>query len=122
MSAPAEQIQHAAISTPQVAAAGSHRCAHHRHRVIPIIAHEARATASSQQGLLLVRYSLAIRILALAAFTLAFVGWLNESRLFLFDNPIWLNRYTEYAIILGFGVWRIVAEQNRYTRFRLTRK
>lgn len=66
------------------------------------------------------RYPLAIQILAFVAFTLAFLGWLNESWLFLFDNPIWLNRYTEYAIILGFGVWRIQAEQNRYTRLRLT--
>jgi glutamate synthase (NADPH/NADH) small chain len=56
----------------------------------------------------------------MAAFTLAFVGWLNESWLFWFDNPIWLNRYTEYAIILGFGLWRIVAEKNAYTRKRLT--
>jgi glutamate synthase (NADPH/NADH) small chain len=55
----------------------------------------------------------------MAAFTLAFGGWLNETWLFWFENPIWLNRYTEYAIILGFGVWRIVAEQNPYTRRRL---
>jgi glutamate synthase (NADPH/NADH) small chain len=55
----------------------------------------------------------------MAAFTLAFVGWLNETWLFLFDNPIWLNRYTEYAIILGFGLWRILAEENSYTRKRL---
>lgn len=119
MSAPAEQGRRDAVITPQAAPAGSHRYAHHRHRVIPIIAHEARETVSSQQGLLPVRYSLAIQILAFAAFTLAFVGWLNESWLFLFDNPIWLNRYTEYAVILGFGVWRIRAEQNRYARLRL---
>jgi glutamate synthase (NADPH/NADH) small chain len=55
----------------------------------------------------------------MAAFTLAFVGWLNETWLLLFDNPIWLNRYTEYAIILGFGLWRIRAEENPYTRKRL---
>jgi glutamate synthase (NADPH/NADH) small chain len=55
----------------------------------------------------------------MAAFTLAFVGWLNETWLFWFDNPIWLNRYTEYAIILAFGVWRIAAEENPYTRKRL---
>ena len=35
------------------------------------------------------------------------------------DSPIWLNRYTEYAIILAFGLWRIRAEQNPYTRKRL---
>jgi hypothetical protein len=50
---------------------------------------------------------------------LAFVGWLNETWLFLFESPIWLNRYTEYAIILAFGAWRIVAEKNAYTRRRL---
>ncbi len=55
----------------------------------------------------------------MAAFSLAFLGWLNESWLFLWDSPIWLNRYTEYAIILAFGLWRIGAERNRYTRRRL---
>ncbi|OOZ38461.1 hypothetical protein BOW53_15490 [Solemya pervernicosa gill symbiont] len=65
------------------------------------------------------RYRLWVQLFSLAAFTLAFVGWLNESWLFWFENPIWLNRYTEYAIILGFGIWRIVAEQNPYTRKRL---
>jgi glutamate synthase (NADPH/NADH) small chain len=55
----------------------------------------------------------------MAAFSLAFLGWLNESWLFLWESPIWLNRYTEYAVILAFGLWRIVAERNRYTRQRL---
>jgi len=49
------------------------------------------------------RYSVAVQLLSMAAFTLAFAGWLNETWLFWFENPIWLNRYTEYAIILGFG-------------------
>jgi len=57
--------------------------------------------------------------LSMAAFTLAFLGWLNESWLYLFESPVWLNRYTEYAIILAFGLWRIRAEQNPYTRKRL---
>lgn len=87
--------------------------------VIPI-AHAARASEGGAQDLLPRRYSLAVQLLALAGFTLAFVGWLNETWLFLFDNPIWLNRYTEYAIILAFGLWRIRAEQNRYQRRRLT--
>lgn len=60
-----------------------------------------------------------VRALTMAAFTLAFLGWLNESWLFLWESPIWLNRYTEYAIILAFGVWRIRAERNAYTRKRL---
>ena len=65
------------------------------------------------------RYRPGIQLLSMAAFTLAFFGWLNESWLYWFENPIWLNRYTEYAIILGFGVWRIAAEENSYTRKRL---
>ncbi len=66
-----------------------------------------------------VRYRLWVQLLSMAAFTLAFVGWLNETWLFWFENPIWLNRYTEYGIILGFGLWRIFAEKNTYTRKRL---
>lgn len=65
------------------------------------------------------RYGPGIQVLSMAAFTLAFVGWLNESWLYWFENPVWLNRYTEYAIILVFGIWRIRAEQNAYTRKRL---
>ena len=64
------------------------------------------------------RYSVTVQLLSMAAFSLAFFGWLNEAWLFWFENPIWLNRYTEYAIILGFGIWRILAEQNPYTRRR----
>jgi glutamate synthase (NADPH/NADH) small chain len=84
------------------------------------IHYQPRRTAASEQESLPRRYSRAVQWLSMAAFTLAFVGWLNETWLFLFDNPIWLNRYTEYAIILAFGLWRIYAEQNRYTRLRLT--
>lgn len=79
-----------------------------------------RLTGASEQDTLPARYGWPVRLFSLAAFTLAFFGWLNETWLFLFDNPIWLNRYTEYVIILGFGVWRIVAEKNAYTRRRLT--
>ena len=78
-----------------------------------------RLLTGSEQGLMPARYRLTVKIFSLAAFTLAFVGWLNETWLMLFDNPIWLNRYTEYAIILGFGLWRIWAEKNSYTRKRL---
>jgi len=65
------------------------------------------------------RYRWWVMVLSMAAFTLAFLGWINESWLFLYESPIWLNRYTEYAIILGFGLWRILAEHNPYTRKRL---
>jgi hypothetical protein len=77
-----------------------------------------RVTAG-EQDTLPSRYGWPIKLLSLAAFTLAFVGWLNETWLFMFESPIWLNRYTEYAIILAFGTWRIVAEKNAYTRRRL---
>lgn len=86
--------------------------------VIPIV-HAPRASASDAQDLLPRQYHLGIQIFAFAAFTLAFLGWLNETWLFLFDNPIWLNRFTEYAIIFAFGLWRIYAERNRYQRRRL---
>lgn len=84
-----------------------------------LITHQPRAINSSQQDLMPSRYGLPIQILSMLAFTLAFVGWLNETWLMLFENPIWLNRYTEYGIILAFGIWRIVAEKNAYTRKRL---
>jgi len=50
---------------------------------------------------------------------LAFFGWLNERLLHWFDNPVWLNHFTEYLIIVIFGLWRIFAERNSYTRKRL---
>ncbi|MCW9023307.1 MAG: FAD-dependent oxidoreductase [Gammaproteobacteria bacterium] len=83
------------------------------------ITHTPRTVSALQQDSMPSRYSLWVQWLSMAAFTLAFVGWLNETWLFWFDNPIWLNRYTEYAIILGFGIWRISAERNSYTRKRL---
>ncbi|MDP6121338.1 MAG: hypothetical protein QF450_08045, partial [Rhodospirillales bacterium] len=64
-----------------------------------------KALPASRQRSLAGRYSLPVQVLSLAAFSLAFVGWVNETWLFLWSNPIWLNRYTEYAIILGFGLW-----------------
>ncbi len=78
-----------------------------------------KALPANKQRSLAGRYSLGVRVLSLAAFSLAFMGWINETWLFLWDNPIWLNRYTEYAIILIFGLWRIRAEHNPYTRKRL---
>jgi len=84
-----------------------------------VLTHNPRACNSTQQDLMPARYGLPVQILSMVAFTLAFVGWLNEAWLMWFENPIWLNRYTEYGIILGFGLWRIVAEKNAYTRKRL---
>ncbi|MBI5461452.1 MAG: FAD-dependent oxidoreductase [Gammaproteobacteria bacterium] len=81
--------------------------------------HMPRQLTATQQDSLPGRYSLAVQVLSMAAFSLAFLGWLNEAWLKLFDNPFWLNRYTEYAVILAFGLWRIRAERNAYTRRRL---
>ncbi|MEW8537139.1 MAG: hypothetical protein AB2565_14060 [Candidatus Thiodiazotropha endolucinida] len=83
------------------------------------LSYRARPNQATQQSVLPGRYRGWVMALAMAGFTIAFLGWLNESWLYLFENPIWLNRYTEYAIILAFGVWRIRAEQNSYTRKRL---
>ncbi len=83
------------------------------------LTHFPRKVDSTQQDLMPARYSLWVQILSMAAFTLAFAGWLNEVWLMWFENPIWLNRYTEYGIILSFGIWRIIAEKNSYTRKRL---
>ncbi len=84
-----------------------------------LITHQPRSMSGSQQDLMPGQYSIPVQLFSMAAFALAFLGWLNETWLFWFDNPIWLNRYTEYGIILGFGIWRIIAEQNPYTRKRL---
>lgn len=65
------------------------------------------------------RYAWWVGGLSLVAFAWAFLGWLNEAWLYWWDSPIWLDRYTEYVIILVFGAWRIRAEHNPYTRRRL---
>ncbi len=85
----------------------------------PTLKYRARSKAATGQGTLPRRYRWWVMALSMAAFTVAFIGWFNESWLYLFESPIWLNRYTEYAIVLAFGVWRIRAESNSYTRKRL---
>ncbi len=84
-----------------------------------LLTYSARPNGATRQDTLPGRYRGWVMALSMAAFTLAFLGWFNESWLYLFESPIWLNRYTEYAIILIFGLWRIRAEQNPYTRRRL---
>lgn len=84
-----------------------------------LIERTPRVAAASVQDSMPSQYPRTIQLLSMTAFTVAFFGWLNESWLFLFDNPVWLNRYTEYALICGFGIWRITAERNAYTRKRL---
>ncbi len=65
------------------------------------------------------RYPRWLKGVSLLAFGWAFLGWLNETWFFQFHSPIWLNRYTEYALIFIFGLWRVTAEKNPYTRQRL---
>ncbi|MCP4277272.1 MAG: FAD-dependent oxidoreductase [Gammaproteobacteria bacterium] len=84
-----------------------------------LLTYSARSSDASHQSILPGRYRWWVMAVSMVGFTLAFVGWLNESWLYLYESPIWLNRYTEYAIILMFGLWRIRAEQNPYTRKRL---
>ncbi|MEO5375763.1 MAG: 4Fe-4S binding protein [Alphaproteobacteria bacterium] len=78
-----------------------------------------RILAPSKQRSLPGRYALWVQGLSMAAFAWAFLGWLNETWLFWWDSPVWFNRYTEYVLILCFGLWRIAAEHNPYTRRRL---
>jgi len=85
----------------------------------PPFAYTARPVAVTSQDNLPGKYRWWVMALAMAGFTLAFVGWLNETWLYLYETPLWLNRYTECVIILIFGIWRIRAEQNPYTRKRL---
>jgi len=58
------------------------------------------------------------------AFAYVVFAFINERFLHWFLNgdgeaPIWLSHWTEYAIILAFGIWRTLAEKNAYTRKRL---
>ncbi|MBF0142820.1 MAG: 4Fe-4S binding protein [Magnetococcales bacterium] len=80
----------------------------------------ARLMPVAQQRSLAGRYPLWVKGLSLLAFAWAFLGWLNEVWFYRFDNTLWLNRYTEYVIIVAFGLWRLAAEKNPYTRRRLT--
>lgn len=91
-------------------------------RFIPIEVNPTRNAPSgsaNEQDTLASKYPLWVKLLAMTGFTLAFIGWLNETWLFLWESPIWMNRYTEYAIIFAFGLWRIIAEKNPYTKRRL---
>ncbi|MBF0416783.1 MAG: 4Fe-4S binding protein [Magnetococcales bacterium] len=85
-----------------------------RHRLIPV-----RLMPANRQRSQAGHYAWWVRALAMFAYGWAFLGWLNDAWLFQFGNPLWLNRYTEPVIILAFGLWRIRAEKNPYTRKRL---
>ncbi|MBF0109607.1 MAG: 4Fe-4S binding protein [Magnetococcales bacterium] len=88
-------------------------------RVCPAKPRPKRFMPVGQQRSLAGRYPWWVKGVSLLAFFWAFMGWLNETWFFKFDNAIWLNRYTEMVLILAFGLWRIVAEKNPYNRRRL---
>lgn len=83
------------------------------------VTHLPRQKRAGWQDILPAKYGFSIQGLSLLACAMAFVGWLNEAWFYGFESPIWLNRYTEYVIILVFGIWRIRGEQNPYTKKRL---
>ena len=68
------------------------------------LANSSRPKAAGSQDTLPRRYRGWVTALSMAAFSLAFLGWFNESWLYLYESPIRLNRYAEYAIILAFGL------------------
>jgi len=69
-----------------------------------LLTYNARPNGTTRQDTLPGRYRGWVIGLSMAAFSLAFLGWFNEAWLYLYESPIWLNRYTEYAVILMFGL------------------
>lgn len=69
-------------------------------------------------------YSTGVRALSMLAFTYVAFAFVNGRFLHWFEGadgeaPLWLSQWTEYVVILVFGAWRTLAEQNSYTRKRL---
>jgi len=69
-------------------------------------------------------YSLGVRALSMLAFSYVAFAFVNERFLHWFISedgsaPLWMSHWTEYVVILVFGIWRTWAEQNPYTRKRL---
>lgn len=70
------------------------------------------------------RYSSGVRLLSMLAFSYVAFAFVNGRFLHWFERadseaPLWLSHWTEYAVILVFGVWRTLSEKNPYTRKRL---
>lgn len=86
------------------------------------------------------RYSLGVKLLSFAAFLYVIIAFLNETFCQWYPGrlaplsflrvpccetgpggalPFWLSHWTEYVIILVFGIWRTMAEKNPHTRKRL---
>jgi ferredoxin len=100
----------------------------------------AKTQPDTRQDSLPGRYSLGVKLLSFVAIVYAVIGFLNEAlyqwrpgqlaRFSFFHlvccepgpdgaMPFWLSHWTEYFLIVLFGVWRTVAEKNPYTRKRL---
>lgn len=83
-----------------------------------------RQIGASQQDSLPSRYSAGVRLLSMLAFGYVAFAFVNGRFLHWFERadgeaPLWLSHWTEYAVILVFGVWRALSERNPYTRKRL---
>ncbi len=84
-----------------------------------------RAVGAFEQDSLPSRYAAGVRALSMLAFGYVAFAFVNGRFLHWFERadgeaPLWLSHWTEYAVILVFGVWRVLAEKNSYTRKRLT--
>jgi len=83
-----------------------------------------REASASHQDTMPSHYPLGARVLSMLAFSYVAFAFVNERFLHWFMNadgtaPLWMSHWTEYAVILAFGIWRIWAERNPYTRKRL---
>ena len=81
-------------------------------------------SSASRQGNMPSHYALWVRVLSMLAFIYVVLAFVNGRFLHLFvgangEPPLWLGHWTEYLVIVIFGVWRTLAEQNPYTRKRI---
>lgn len=101
---------------------------------------KAKIQKASVQDSRPANYSFGVKLLSLVAISYAIIAFLNESLFhwqpgqlapFSFLQipcctpgangtfPFWFSHWTEYFLIVLFGVWRTLAEKNPYTRKRL---
>ena len=83
-----------------------------------------RQMSANTQDCMPGRYDLTVQLLSMAAFTYLVLAYLNARVFHLFldadgQPPFWFSQWTEYLVIALFGVWRVIAERNSYTRKRL---
>ncbi len=92
----------------------------HKAARIPML----RQASANQQNSMPSRYALGVRVLAMAAFVYVVAAYLNARVFHLMADgngqpPFWFSQWSEYLVIGVFGVWRVMAERNSYTRKRL---